>query len=250
MRKRIIAGNWKMNMDHIEGSSLASLILEGIGEKELPCEVVVIPPFTTLPAVAEVFAGSKVDTGAQDLWYEDAGAFTGEISGSMISRLGCRYVLVGHSERRHILGEGSGILALKLRAALRAGLTPIYCVGEAAEERESGNAEDVVEKQVREVLEGLGPEEISRTVVAYEPVWAIGTGKTATPEDASGMHSFIRGLIAGIFDKEAAGRILILYGGSVKPGNASELLGCGDIDGALVGGASLDAGQFLGIIFS
>ena len=250
MRKRIIAGNWKMNMSHIEGSALASRILEGIKGKELPCEVVVIPPFTTLPAVAGVLAGANVDTGAQDLWYEDAGAFTGEISGSMISMLGCRYVLVGHSERRHILGEGSEILSLKLRAALRSDLVPIYCVGEVAEEREKGIAEDVVEKQIREVLEGLDLKEISRIVIAYEPVWAIGTGKTATPDDASGMHAFIRGMIADIFNKETADKMVILYGGSVKPVNASDLLGSSDIDGALVGGAALDAGQFLGIVFS
>ncbi|MBN2070887.1 MAG: triose-phosphate isomerase [Candidatus Krumholzibacteriota bacterium] len=249
MRKRIIAGNWKMNMDHIEGRSLASSILEGIDGRELPCQIVLIPPFTTLQAVSGVVAGSVIETGAQDLWYEDDGAFTGEISGSMISSLGCRYVLVGHSERRHILGEKPRLLSLKLMAALRAGLIPIYCVGEVEKEREDGREEEVVDKQIREVLGDLGPEDISRVIIAYEPVWAIGTGKTATPDDASRMHAFIRRVIGGIFDDETASRMMILYGGSVKSANAAALLGCDDIDGALVGGASLEVENFLGIVF-
>ncbi len=250
MRKRIIAGNWKMHMDHLEGRALASRIVGGIGKRRLPCGVVLIPPFTTLPAVSEAVSGTQVETGAQDIWYEEEGAFTGEVSGRMVSSLGCRYVLVGHSERRHIIGESAQILSLKLRAALSSGLTPVYCVGEVEGERDAGKAETVVENQIKEVLGGLGPGEISRTVIAYEPVWAIGTGKTATPDDASGMHAAIRRIVGEISDGDTAGEMTILYGGSVKPDNAADLLGCSDIDGALVGGASLDAGKFLDIVFS
>jgi triosephosphate isomerase len=250
LRRRIIAGNWKMNLDHLEGETLARRIASDLAERKPDCEVVVIPPFTTIPAVAAALEGSGVRTGAQDLWYEVKGAFTGEISAGMIERLGCSYVLVGHSERRHIIGEKSGLLSKKLRAALSAQLSPIYCVGETFEEREGGEAQDVVAGQIREVLKGIGESGISRTVVAYEPVWAIGTGRTATPDDAGTMHGIIRDLVAGIFGGKAADAVPILYGGSVKPGNASELLAVEGIDGALVGGASLDADSFLGIIFA
>ncbi len=247
MRRRVIAGNWKMNIDHREGAALASAILEGVKDRQPQCEVVVIPAFTALPAVSEVLSGSLIETGAQNLWYEEKGAFTGEISGAMIAALGCRYVLVGHSERRHIIGEDAGILSLKLRAALKAGLLPIYCVGELLEQRESGKAEEVVEGQMK-ILEGLEPDEISHVIIAYEPVWAIGTGKTATPEDASVMHAAIRRILGEKFSPGMAEDAIILYGGSVKPENASSLLGMDDIDGALVGGASMKADLFLGII--
>ena len=247
MRRRVIAGNWKMNIDHREGAALASAILEGVKDRQPQCEVVVIPAFTALPAVSEVLSGSLIETGAQNLWYEEKGAFTGEISGAMIAALGCRYVLVGHSERRHIIGEDAGILSLKLRAALKAGLLPIYCVGELLEQRESGKAEEVVEGQMK-ILEGLEPDEISHVIIAYEPVWAIGTGKTATPEDASVMHAAIRRILGEKFSPGMAEDAIILYGGSVKPENASSLLGMDDIDGVLVGGASMKADLFLGII--
>jgi triosephosphate isomerase len=249
MIRKIIAGNWKMNMDHTEGADLAGRIVDGLEGRERACEVVLIPPFTTLPAVMDAVEGSPVMTGAQDLWYEEKGAFTGEISAGMIRSLGCRYVLVGHSERRHVIGEGPEILAKKLRASLAGGLFPIYCVGETLDEREKGTASEVVTRQIRESLEGLSDEEMDRTVIAYEPVWAIGTGKTATPEDAGAMHGVIRGVLGDIFGVAIAGGTPILYGGSVKPGNAASLLAVEDIDGALVGGASLDAESFLGIIF-
>ena len=249
MRRTIVAGNWKMNMDHLEGARLADSVTAGLEGKDLPCEVVLIPPFTTLPAVAEAAGGSAVKTGAQNLWYEEKGAFTGEISASMIRALGCEYVLVGHSERRHVIGEGAEMLSKKVRAALAGGLSPVYCVGETLDEREAGNAEKVVTGQIREVLEGLSGDEMARIVIAYEPVWAIGTGKTATPEDAASMHSVIRTVLAEMFGPAAAAEAPILYGGSVKPGNAAELLAMEDIDGALVGGASLDAESFLGIVF-
>ena len=249
MRRTIIAGNWKMNVDHIEGAALAGDIVSGLEGREPSCEIVLIPSFTTLPSVIGAIGGSVIEAGAQNLWYEEKGAFTGEISAGMISGLGCRYVLVGHSERRHVIGEGSDILSRKLRAALSGGLSPIYCVGETLDEREGGKASEVVTGQIREVLTGLSDDEMGRTVVAYEPVWAIGTGKTATPDDAGSMHKVIRGVLSEIFGPETAGKTPVLYGGSVKPGNAAELLAMEDIDGALVGGASLDAVSFLGIVF-
>ncbi len=248
MRRKIVAGNWKMNLDHKEGKIVSGRIVDLLKEIETSCEVILIPPFTTIPAVADVIAGTGIGLGAQDLWYEGNGAFTGEISTAMLSSLGCGYVLVGHSERRHIIGEKGPLLSKKLRAALGGSLSPIYCVGELLKEREAGKARDVVSRQVEEVLSGLRDDEIARIVVAYEPVWAIGTGKTATPEDASSMHALIRGLLAEMFDQEAAEEVPILYGGSVKPGNAADLLGRENIDGALVGGASLDPSSFLGII--
>lgn len=250
MRKTIIAGNWKLNKNHIEGSALAGEIAAGMKEMEFSGEVVIIPPFTTLPSVLDAVKGSRILVGGQNLFYEDEGAFTGEISGKMLFSLGCTYVLVGHSERRHVMGEGGAILARKLRAALRTDLLPIFCVGEVLDEREAGRAVDVVVTQITEVLEGLGREDISRVVIAYEPVWAIGTGRTATPQDAAEMHDVIRGVLRRMFERDVAEGTAILYGGSVKPGNAAELLKEPDIDGVLVGGASLDASSFLAIVSS
>lgn len=250
MRKRMVAGNWKMNMDHKEGAGLAEALLRGLEGREPWGEVVVIPPFTSLFSVIQVLGGSAVRTGAQDIHQEDSGAYTGEISGAMMRALGCDYVLVGHSERRHKIGEGGGLLALKLRAALRSGLNPIYCVGELAEERDAGRAEGIVVAQLHEVLAGLKREEISSVVVAYEPVWAIGTGRNATPDDAAEMHRVIRMELSRIFDSDVASGTTILYGGSVNPNNAHSLLGMEEIDGVLVGGASLTAGTFLGILFA
>jgi triosephosphate isomerase len=248
MRRKIIAGNWKMNKDHREGAALAKEITDGLAAVRPSCEVVLIPPFTTLPAVIETIHGSAVKAGAQDLYCENEGAFTGEISGRMLRALGCTYVLVGHSERRHVIGEQGALLARKLRAALRNGLKPIFCVGELLEERESGKALEVVTSQVREGCEGLEPEEFSRVVIAYEPVWAIGTGKTATPQDASDMHGVVRMLTKELFGTAAAELVPILYGGSVKPESAAGLLGDAEIDGLLVGGASLKSQSFLDII--
>jgi triosephosphate isomerase len=248
VRPRIIAGNWKMNLDHAEGAALARSIRDRLAVPPPPCEVVLIPPFTSIPAVAVAVEGSPLRLGAQDLWYEPAGAFTGEISASMLAALGCHYVLVGHSERRHVIGEDGALLSRKLRAALAGGLFPIYCVGELLEEREAGNAEGVVQRQLREGLDGLDPTEAARVVIAYEPVWAIGTGRTATPADAGAMHGVIRELLADLFGESAAGEAVILYGGSVKPENAGDLLSREGIDGALVGGASLDAASFAAIV--
>lgn len=250
MRKRIVAGNWKMNMNHSEGAALAGTLADGIAGKTASCEIVVFPPFTAIAAVAGALEGSVIALGGQDLFYEDAGAFTGEISGPMLRGLGCSHVLVGHSERRHIIGEGGEILAKKVRAALRAELTPVFCVGELLDERDGGRAAEVVAAQMQEGLAALGEEEITRTVIAYEPVWAIGTGKTATPQDALEMHAVIREILQRIFNKEVAEKAPILYGGSVKPDNAARLMGVPGVDGVLVGGASLEAPSFIDIILA
>lgn len=249
MRRRIVAGNWKMYKNHTEGASLASEILAGLEGKSPDCEIVLIPPFTTLPAVAGVALGTILLTGGQNLYFEAEGAFTGEISPAMLASLGCSYVLVGHSERRHVMGETGELLARKLRAALTVSLAPIYCVGEVLEEREAGKAAEVVAAQLRDVIAGLTPGEMANVVVAYEPVWAIGTGRTATRQDASEMHASIRATLETIFNEEIAKETTILYGGSVKPKNAADLLGDPQIDGVLVGGASLAADSFLGIVF-
>ncbi len=250
VKKKIIAGNWKMNMDHIEGAALAGGILSLLEQRESTAELVVIPPYTTLPSVAEELKDSDVKLGGQDVYYEVEGAFTGEISGKMLRALGCTYVLVGHSERRHVIGESGGLLSKKLRAALAAELLPIFCVGETLDEREGGRASDIVNKQVGEVLEGLGGGDIGRIVLAYEPVWAIGTGITATPQDASHMHGVIREIMGELFGGSVAEGVRILYGGSVKPSNAADLLGAAGVDGVLVGGASLEAESFMGIAYA
>ena len=250
MIEKVIAGNWKMNMDHVEGAELARKLSELIDDKNLKCRVIIFPPFTTIPSVIQTISTNRIEIGAQDLYFEDSGAFTGEVSGKMLKSLGCKYVLVGHSERRHVIGEGAEILRKKLEAALRNGLTPVYCVGEKLDEREAGKAFDVVTRQVLEGIDGLGAEEVKRIIVAYEPVWAIGTGRTATPDDAGKMHSKIREVVTGNVSEDVARSVPILYGGSVKPSNAGELLAVKDVDGVLVGGASLDAEAFFKIIES
>jgi triosephosphate isomerase len=237
-----------MNLDHLSGAALAREVVSGLAAARPSAEVVILPPFTSLPAIADAVRGSVVKIGAQDLYVADEGAFTGEISGQMLRALGCEYVLVGHSERRHVIGEESDLIAGKLRAALRNGLKPVLCVGELLEERESGRAVEVVTGQVRESCEGLGEDEFSRVVMAYEPVWAIGTGKTATPRDAADMHGTIRIMAKELFGTSAAERLPILYGGSVKAETAAGLLQEVEIDGLLVGGASLKSASFLGII--
>ena len=250
MRKNIVAGNWKMNKNHMEGARLASEILDGLRGKDIGCEVILFPTFTTISSVIDVVKGSAISVGGQNLYSERDGAFTGEISAEMLKNLGCQYVLVGHSERRNIFGEDSVFLSKKLRIALEYGLFPLFCVGELLEQREAGKAGEVVEKQLKDVLNGLGGDEISRVTIAYEPVWAIGTGKTATASDAANMHSLIRDVIKSIFGSEISQRMIIMYGGSVKAGNAAQLLNEPDIDGALVGGAALKADSFLEIIYA
>jgi triosephosphate isomerase len=210
-------------------------------------DMVIFPPFFGVADTAGALAGTPVDVGAQDLFWEKEGAFTGEVSGDMIAEAGGTHVIVGHSERRHVIGEDNSIIRRKLEAGLAAGLVVVLCVGEKLLHREAGEEEGFVEEQLETALAGLDPAAIKRIVIAYEPVWAIGTGKTATPEDAVAMHTFIRGFVERRFGADAAATIRILYGGSVKPDNAARLLGEEEIDGALVGGASLKIESFLQI---
>ena len=246
MRRPLIAGNWKMNTNRAEAIALAQAVAEGarsLGQVDLA----VCPPSVYLDAVGSALKGQPVALGAQNMYHEPAGAFTGEISAAMLVDLGCRYVILGHSERRHVLGETDQQINLKVFAALDAGLTPIVCVGELLSEREAGETEAVVRRQFDGSLAGLSAEAIERVVIAYEPVWAIGTGKVATPAQAQEVHLDLRKLLVSRYNDDLADRVRIQYGGSVKPANAGELLSQPDIDGALVGGASLKADDFIGI---
>jgi triosephosphate isomerase len=239
----LVVGNWKMNTGRQEAVSLAAAAAALADEVAPAVEVVLLPPFPWLDPVGRVLAGSRAVLGAQNLHAEENGAFTGEVSGAMLADAGCRYVVVGHSERRHLMGEDDAIVAAKVARAQRSGLRPILCVGETLDEREAGREREVVERQV---AAGLERADLSRgIVIAYEPVWAIGTGRTATPEQAQEMHALIRGRLSGT---DAAGDARILYGGSVKPSNAAELFTRPDVDGGLIGGASLDAGDFDAIV--
>ncbi len=248
-RTPIIAANWKMNM----GPQAAREFLAAL-KTELACECkavdkVIVPPFVTIPAVMEVLNGCDcVGVGAQDVSDRDNGAFTGEISTDMLNELGCKYVVLGHSERRQYHGETNAYINKKIKKALAAGIIPIYCIGETLEQREGGQLETVLKTQVVEGLEGLTGDQVAGLVIAYEPVWAIGTGVTASTEDAQSAHAFIRGVVAEACGAEAAAAVRIQYGGSVKPDNAVELMGQEDIDGALVGGAALVASSFAAII--
>ncbi len=247
MRKFFIAGNWKMNLSREESVALATAIAGGVGSDD-KVDVAVCPPFVYLDSVAAATGSSAVRLGAQNMYHEPSGAFTGEVSGDMLRDVGCTYVILGHSERRHVLGETDAEISQKVLAALATGLTPIVCVGETLEQREAGNTRAVVKQQFEGSLAGLTPEQASRIVIAYEPVWAIGTGKVATPEQAEEVHSDLRSLLESRYNPEIAANVQIQYGGSVKPDNAGELLAKTNIDGALVGGASLKAESFLAII--
>jgi len=249
MRKIMIAGNWKMYKNVSEAVALVEGLKERVGDTGA-VEVVVAPPFTALTAVHHALKGSGIRLSAQNLYHETEGAYTGEVSPEMVRDTGCRYVILGHSERRRIFGESNETVNRKVRAALDVGLSPILCVGESLSEREEGKTMDVVGDQLRKGLAGVADQEMARIVIAYEPIWAIGTGKTATPEQANEVHSHIRNLLSEIYDTEVAARTRILYGGSVKPANARELMGCSDIDGALVGGASLTAESFAEIVLA
>lgn len=246
-RRTIIAGNWKMNTRTAVAAELATGVMKAVGENPT-VEVALCPPSVYLAGVADVLAGSSVGLGAQNLYAANDGAYTGEVNAAMLSDVGCRYVILGHSERRAILGETDEQISEKLAAALAGNLIPIVCVGETLEDREAGETEKVVETQLRGSLAGLDEARASGVVIAYEPVWAIGTGKTASPEQAEEVHAFIRKLLGELFDEEVAEQIRIQYGGSVKPGNAKELLSQPNIDGALVGGASLQVEDFVAII--
>lgn len=245
-RTKLIAANWKMYKTIGEAEAFVTELKAGTGGLG-ECDLLLFPPFFALPRVSSLLEATDVATGAQDLFWEQGGAYTGEISCEMIRDAGAAYVLVGHSERRHVIGEDNAVVARKLRAALDGGLTPVLCVGEKIEHREAGQHESYVKEQLDTALSGCSETEASRIVIAYEPVWAIGTGKTATPADAVDMHVFVRKYVGEAFGSGLAESLRIQYGGSVKPANAAELLGEPEIDGALIGGASLEAGSFLAI---
>jgi triosephosphate isomerase len=247
MRKPFVAGNWKMHTTATSAVELASAIVKGLGAEDR-VTVAVCPPFPYLSRVAEVLRGSRLVLGAQNMYPEKEGAFTGEVSPTMLVDVGCRYVILGHSERRHKLGESDALINQKVRKALAAGLRGILCVGETLEEREGNKTEAVLDRQMRRGLAEVKRDELKELVLAYEPVWAIGTGRNATPDQAQQASAFIRRTIADIFGEEAAQEIPIQYGGSVKPENARSLMTQPDVDGALVGGACLIAEQFLAII--
>lgn len=247
MRTPIIAGNWKMHKTVGESVDLVKALLTGLGDVG-GREVLICPPYTALYGLRPLLVGTAIQLGAQELFYEAQGAYTGAISAGMLADVGCRYVIVGHSERRQLFGETDEGVSKRAHAAIAAGLTPIVCVGETKAERDQGVAESVVARQIAGGLAGLSAEQVAALVIAYEPVWAIGTGDTATSADAQAMHAAIRGLVGTTFGAAAAAAVRIQYGGSVKPDNVDELMAQPDIDGALVGGASLKADSFLRIV--
>ena len=243
MRKPFIAANWKMNTDSKFSVELASGLAEEIKGID-NVDVAVCPPFVYLQSVSKALSASKIGMGAQDVYFEGNGAFTGEISTDMLKDVGAAYVLTGHSERRHVIGENDELINKKTRAALDAGLLPILCIGELLEEREAGRTMEVVARQVKMGLAGISAAEALKVTLAYEPVWAIGTGKTATSAQAQEVHAEIRKLLAQIYDAQTAEKMIIQYGGSAKPENTEELMSCPDVDGLLVGGAGLKVSSF------
>jgi len=245
MRKPIVLGNWKLNGSTASAEALVASVLSGLGGLDR-IDVGVCPPFVYIPRVVELAAGTDLDVGAQSCASEVSGAYTGEVAADMLRDVGCHYVLVGHSERRSLYGETDEVVAAKVERVQAAGLMPVLCVGETLEEREAGDAETVVQRQLDAVLGKVGVSGFERLIVAYEPVWAIGTGRTATPEQAQAMHAMIRAHVAGQ-DASVARMLRIQYGGSVKDANAAELFAQADIDGGLIGGASLKAEDFLAI---
>ena len=248
MREKIIAANWKMNHTSAQLNEFFDSFLAGYSPRE-GVSVVVAPTAPYLARAAELASSAeKVHIAAQNMCFEPKGAFTGEISAGMLLDTGCSFVILGHSERRHIFGETDELIAKKVTAAIEAGLRPIFCIGELLEQREAGKTESVVTTQLGAVLPLLTPEQMLTVVIAYEPVWAIGTGRTATPEQAEEVHSLVRGILAASFGDEVAQRVTIQYGGSVKPDNVDQLMAAENIDGALVGGASLAAESFLRLV--
>ncbi|MFN4905882.1 MAG: triose-phosphate isomerase [Planctomycetota bacterium] len=247
MRRLLIAGNWKMNLDRGRSLALVQGLVESLRNTS-NVDVAVCPPSVYLGELGKALHGSNIGLGAQNAYNQPEGAYTGEVSCGMLKDVGCQYVILGHSERRAIFGETDLMVNEKLHAVLAAGLTPIVCVGETLQEREAGKTQQVVESQCKGSLAGLSHEQMLKTVLAYEPVWAIGTGKTATPAQAEEVHKDIRDLLGSLFSNETSQKVIILYGGSVKADNALELLSEPNIDGALVGGASLKQDSFLGIV--
>ncbi len=246
MRRKIIAGNWKMNKTPSEGVNLINELKPLV--KDADVEVVVCPTFVCLPAVVEATRGTNIKVGAQNIHWADNGAFTGEISGEMLKEVGVEYVIIGHSERRRYFAETDATINSRLKAALKYGLKPIVCVGELLIERENELTNSVLKRQTTLALKDISSEDMLNIVIAYEPVWAIGTGRTASVEDANDACKFIRSVIASLYNEEIAQNVRIQYGGSVKPSNANELFNTSDIDGGLIGGASLTASDFVGIV--
>lgn len=249
MREFVIAGNWKMNMDIRTGAALAGAVREGVHALALDgVRVAVCPPFVVLDTVRGILAGSPVALGAQNVSHEDDGAFTGEISAAMLVSAGCRHVIVGHSERRRYFHETDALINAKARKALAAGMDPVICVGETLDERNAGVTTRVIDEQVHGVLAGISEGELARCIIAYEPVWAIGTGVNASPAQAQDVHAQIRAIVQTLYSASAAANLIIQYGGSMKADNARDLLSQPDVDGGLIGGASLTAPAFLGIV--
>lgn len=247
MRRPVIAGNWKMHKTIAETEEFLNQFLPQIASVDY-CDIVISPSFPSLVTASEKARDSQVAIAAQDVHWEESGAFTGEVSAKMLADSGCKHVIIGHSERRQYFGETDMTVSKKISAVLRVGLKPIICVGETLEERENGKAEDVVRSQVREALVQLTEQALSNIIIAYEPVWAIGTGRTASSDQAESMHNLIRKSVSEAFGVLEADGVRILYGGSVKPGNIAELMASENIDGALVGGASLDVASFTAIV--
>lgn len=248
MRKNIVAGNWKMNKTLQEGIALATELNDALAAKAVNCDVVIGTPFIHLASVASVVNTANLGVAAQNCADHVSGAYTGEVSASMVKSTGASYVILGHSERRAYYGETNEMLKIKLELALANGLTPIFCIGEVLEEREAGKQFEVVEKQIKESLFDLSAEDFGKLVLAYEPVWAIGTGKTASAEQAQEIHAFIRGVLVAKYGKQVADDCSILYGGSCKASNAKELFSNPDVDGGLIGGAALTVVDFMGIV--
>jgi triosephosphate isomerase len=245
-RKKLVAGNWKMYTSMTQAKELAAAVAKGVTSDNV--SVAVFPPYPWLTSVHEVLKGTRVALGAQDCCFEKEGAFTGQVSPQMLLEAGCKYVIVGHSERRHGLNEGDELLNRKAKAALASGLEVIFCIGELLVEREGNRMESVLHRQLTAGLAGLTPTQMEKLVISYEPVWAIGTGKVATEHQAQEAHTFVRKTVGGLLGQPTADGLIILYGGSVKPENAAGLMAQPDVDGALVGGASLKAESFLGIV--
>jgi len=246
-RTPIVGGNWKMNTNADSAAALAKGVARGAASLS-GVEVFVCPPFPYLTLVRDALAGSPVTLAAQDLYHQPDGAFTGEVSTAMLKDCGVGAVLIGHSERRHVIGETDELISLKTRAALDAGLTPVLCIGETLDQREKGETDAVNKRQLLAGLDGVSKAQVASVVIAYEPVWAIGTGKTATPDDAQNAHAQVREVLANLYDRATADATRIQYGGSMKPGNAADLLAKPDIDGGLIGGASLKPDDFLAIV--
>jgi triosephosphate isomerase len=243
MRKPFLAGNWKMNTNGTGSLDLVSSIVRTLDDITT-VDIAVCPPFVYLQSVAKALSSSNISLGAQNVYFEGNGAFTGEISCQMLKDACCTYVIIGHSERRHVMGETDELINKKINAAISGGLLPIFCVGELLEQREAGRTQEVVAEQIKKGLSGISKEKIEAVTIAYEPVWAIGTGKTASTKQAQEVHEMIRGLIGQMYDETIAETIRIQYGGSAKPANTAELMRCADVDGLLIGGASLKANDF------